>query len=195
MNDLPGFIESLSLFVAAVAALVTAASLALARKHKSEAIANRARCAQIEAALGEGSIWTQAVRDARKGREAGELRALQEACAAAGSPLLVAVLDAESRIVASVGFHRLLGHSGVAGSKWTDARWISPDDLVAARAAIGRTALKPAAGAGVALLTSEGARVEGRMWSAAPRSVGELGFRLVAVALETNGNGKPVEDA
>lgn len=164
--------------------LVTAVSKALGERADRLDDRCRKRLRHLERWLADTAAAEGLARDPRLAKSTGELAAIGRALAHAGVPIVGGMVCGEGEYTAVFGYEEVLGHSHVEGCKWTDPRFVDPADLAASMKVSAESVVSINRGQRIYMKTAEGVRLPGRVFSAAPRTVGDRQMRFFIVVFD-----------
>lgn len=142
------------------------------------------RIRELEEMMGEISVTEGFSLEPTKRRETGELAALGRALSDSGAPVVAGVVCSEGQYAAVVNYSEVLGHEDVEGSLWSDPRFVAPEDLEDSQRASAESTVKINRGRRIYMKNAEGIRLPGRVYSAAPRRVGDRMMRFFLVVFD-----------
>lgn len=108
---------------------------------------------------------------------------------AAGIPAVGGIVCSDGRYVRTWRYQSVLGHTETAGLPWQDPRFVAPEDLTNSLRVAAAGLESSNRGATIVMLTSEGVRRRGRVWSTEVVYSGHAGYRVFVVLFERSGPG------
>lgn len=130
--------------------------------------------------------------DPRKG---GMFDLFTELFKAAGIPAVGGIVCSDGRYVRTWRYRSVLGHEETAGLPWQDPRFVAAEDLADSLRVAAAGLESSNRGEAIVMLTSNGVRRRGRVWSTEVVYSGQAGYRVFVVLFERSEPGPATGEA